>query len=375
MSNTEFQPTLPAEVAPSDAEFDFMEQEPGGLFPQNQDSNFGFIIRKIWCDRTQNIADEQALMYNEKFPETSVQFLDVHEQQYGLPVAPTTLTIDQRRSAVLNRIRVGPFTNARRSAIVESYITATFGTSVQLLPPGVPIVSGGILLYGEPGDVSTLYAIRENQPANKNLVVNSNFEANVTGWAPTACTMGWYPPGNPMYGTRAADVTCTSTAVAYINNSAGITVTPGLPYSESAWVQYLVASPGNRQVGLQIAWYNGGTFLSQVNSTPVTVPKSGTTWVRLKLENAVAPANANLAYVYLLFQGGTPLANDEFFVDGVQFEQSAAVTDYADPSGNSFFYEVRIKNTVTPDLVGLNRELTRITPAGISYAINFVATP
>jgi len=161
MSDTEFQPILPAEVPPSDAEFDFMEQEPGGLFPQNQNSNFGFIIRKIWCDRTQNIADEQALMYNEKFPETSTQFLDVHEQQYGLPIAPSTLTIDQRRSAVLNRIRVGPFTNARRTAIVESYITATFGTSIQLLPPGVAMVSGGVPLYGEPGTVSTLYKIVE----------------------------------------------------------------------------------------------------------------------------------------------------------------------------------------------------------------------
>jgi len=164
MSNTQFQPSLPPEVQPTDAEFDFMEQEPGGLFPQNQNSNFGFIIRKMFCDRSQNIADEQALMYNEKFPATSTQFLDVHEQQYGLPVAPSTLTIDQRRSAILNRIRVGPFTNARRTAIVESYITATFGTSVQLLPPGVAMVAGGVPLYGEPGTVSTLYKIVENIP-------------------------------------------------------------------------------------------------------------------------------------------------------------------------------------------------------------------
>jgi len=164
MSSTDFQPTLPAEIAPSDAEFDFMEQEPGGLFPQNQNSNFGYIIRKIWSDRAQDVADEQTLMYNEKFPETSTQFLDVHEQQYGLPVNPSTLTLTQRRSAVLNRIRVGPFTHYRRQVIVESYITATFGTAVQLLPPGVPVVAGGIPLYGEPGDVSTLYKIVENIP-------------------------------------------------------------------------------------------------------------------------------------------------------------------------------------------------------------------
>jgi hypothetical protein len=164
MSTTEFQPTLPAEIQPTEAEFDFMEQSPPGLFPQNQDSNFGYIIRKLWCDLVTEITGEQATMYNEKFPDTSTQFLDMHEQQYGLPMNPSTLTVAQRRLAILNRIRVGPFTHARRTAVVESYITATFGTPIQLIPDGVPMASAGVPLYGESGDVSTLYKIVEDIP-------------------------------------------------------------------------------------------------------------------------------------------------------------------------------------------------------------------
>jgi len=177
MSVTDFQPTLPVEVQPTEAEFDFMEQSPPGLFPQNQNSNFGFIIRKMWCDRVTEISGEQTTMYNEKFPATSTQFLDMHEQQYGLPMAPTTLTIAQRRQAVLNRIRVGPFTRTRRQQIVESYITATFGTPIQLVPVGVAMASAGVPLYGEGGDVSTLYKIVEDIP-NFNYTVR--FKNTVT---------------------------------------------------------------------------------------------------------------------------------------------------------------------------------------------------
>lgn len=164
MSNTEFQPTLPPEVQFTDAEFDFMEQSPPGLFPDNQDSNFGYAIRKLWCDRVTELAQEQTTMYNEKFPATSTQFLDEHERMYGLPMNPPTLTIAQRRQSILNRIRVGPFTRAHRQAIVESYITATFGNPIQLVPAGVPMAGAGVPLYGESGDVSTLYKIVEDIP-------------------------------------------------------------------------------------------------------------------------------------------------------------------------------------------------------------------
>jgi hypothetical protein len=48
-----------------------------------------------------------------------------------------------------------------RRAIVESYITATFGDPIMLLPAGVPMIVAGQPLYNEPGDVKQLYLIIE----------------------------------------------------------------------------------------------------------------------------------------------------------------------------------------------------------------------
>jgi hypothetical protein len=41
----------------------------------------------------------------------------------------------------------------------------------------------------------------------------------------------------------------------------------------------------------------------------------------------------------------------------------------------AFSYQVRILNTITVDTIGMTRELTRITPAGIAFTILSTATP
>jgi hypothetical protein len=168
MSNTYIQtphqPSLPAEVQFTEAEFIFMDESPAGLFPENQDSNFGFIIRKIFSDLAQNISDWQLTLYNEKFVETSSMFLDQWEIEVGLPPNPSDLSISDRRANVIARLQHGPFTRTRRYNTVARYVETTFGSPIQLVPAGVAIPSGGIPIYGEPGNVSTLFAIYENIP-------------------------------------------------------------------------------------------------------------------------------------------------------------------------------------------------------------------
>src|SRR4051794_29165101 len=100
MTTTPFQPTLPDEIQFTDAEFAFMEDCPPKLFPENQDSNLG-LIRKIFCDRTQELADQQQTIYNERFVPTAEQFLDEWEIDTGLPINPTGISIAQRRSNIL----------------------------------------------------------------------------------------------------------------------------------------------------------------------------------------------------------------------------------------------------------------------------------
>jgi len=174
MSSTDVtpnQPTLPAEVRFTDAELIFLDESPPGLFPENQNSNFGFVIRKVFSDKTQNISDWQDTIYNERFVNTSTTFLDQWELELGLPANPTGVSISLRRASVLARIQRGPFTRARRNALIESFITTTFGTATQFTPAGVPFDASGVTLYGESGALGSLYNVVES-PSTFSYVVN-----------------------------------------------------------------------------------------------------------------------------------------------------------------------------------------------------------
>lgn len=155
--NTPYQPTLPAEQPPTVAELNFMEESPPGLFPENQDSNFGLLIRKLWTDRLQTAIDQLETIYLERFVATSTQFLDEWEKEVGLPQNPGK-TDAERRSRISSRLIQQPFTTARVRSVIEDYIEATFGESAALTPEGLALTSGGIPLYS--GVTSLLGAYR-----------------------------------------------------------------------------------------------------------------------------------------------------------------------------------------------------------------------
>ena len=154
------QPILPLEIDFTDPELNFMDESPRGFFPENQDSNWGWK-RKVFSDVMWELYGQFHLLYSEMFPSTAQEYLDEWERMVGLPPNPPNKSVGQRQQAVLNRLRGGPFTRTQRRLIVESYITATFGDALQLLPPGVPMIVAGQKLYNEPGDVKHLYMILE----------------------------------------------------------------------------------------------------------------------------------------------------------------------------------------------------------------------
>jgi hypothetical protein len=154
------QPILPTEIQFTDAEFNFLDESPRGFFPENQDSNWGYR-RKVYSDVIWELYQQIEFIYGEMFPTTTQELMDEWERLVGLPQNPTNKTLGQRRQMVLNRLRGGPFTRTQRRAIVESYITETFGDPILLLPPGVPMLVGGQPLYNEAGDISQLYMIVE----------------------------------------------------------------------------------------------------------------------------------------------------------------------------------------------------------------------
>ena len=162
MTVTPHQPTLPLEGAFTEAEINFLEESPPSLFPENQNSNFGYVIRKLFSDQMQTAIEQIETLYNEKFIGTASAYLSLWEQDYGLPVAPTGKTTAERRAIIESRIATGPFTRDRVKQIIEKYLNATQGTTIALTPDGVPIVSGGIPLYGEFTSTQAVYRVYED---------------------------------------------------------------------------------------------------------------------------------------------------------------------------------------------------------------------
>lgn len=156
------QPVLPAEQRLTDAEVNFMQEEPPRFFPENQNSNWG-LKRKLFSDQTQALINQLDEIYAERWPMTSSIFLDEWEKMVGLPQNPSGRTIGQRRNSILTRLKGGPWTRSMRKQIVEGYLSVlAFGDPIALLPPGVGFDSSGLPLYDEPGTVSAMYRIYED---------------------------------------------------------------------------------------------------------------------------------------------------------------------------------------------------------------------
>jgi hypothetical protein len=151
------QPTLPDEVRFTDIELNFMDESPPGLFPENQDSNFGFVIRKLFTDRVQQLVDQQNTMYSERFIDTTSAFMDMWEKELGLPINPAK-TVDRRRGLLKIHAQKGPFTRERRDEIIEYFITelTPAGEPLRLTEDGLVLDAGGLALFNEdPGVAAT----------------------------------------------------------------------------------------------------------------------------------------------------------------------------------------------------------------------------
>lgn len=159
------QPTLPVEAPLSEMESEFIANSPYGLWPENQDSNFG-QIRKIICDQLQARVDKIDRLALESFIQTSEDYLSLWEEEYGVPIN-TAGTVVERRAAVLAQIAVGGFTRARVRYIIQKYLTPLIGggEAVAFTPTGIPIDAFGIPLYSGVASMIGAFQIYENPQA------------------------------------------------------------------------------------------------------------------------------------------------------------------------------------------------------------------
>lgn len=156
------QPTLPPEGLYGEIERLFIEESPPGLWPENQDSNFG-TIRRIITLPLQDASDEMTTIFNERFIDTAVALLTLHENQVNLPAGNALKSLAQRRADIKTRKKKGAFTRVRRDNIIRDFINATYGTSLQLGPDGLVLDAGGLALFSDAsGPYQALFRVYED---------------------------------------------------------------------------------------------------------------------------------------------------------------------------------------------------------------------
>src|SRR5262245_15407249 len=102
---TKFQPTIPTQTGGStEAEQNSIDETPPNIFPENQESNWGFK-RRIFCNTLQEAIEQLNTIYNERFIDSTVVFLDEWEEQMGVPIAPTNFTAGDRKAVLKSRLQ------------------------------------------------------------------------------------------------------------------------------------------------------------------------------------------------------------------------------------------------------------------------------
>ena len=207
----------------------------------------------------------------------------------------------------------------------------------------------------------------------QNLISNSGFETNTTGWTAGANTT-IARVTTPTYLGSAGSLSLTATASGNVlaqtpSGVSGIPVTAGTAYSLSFYMN----PPGTTGFTSAIDWYNSaGTFLS--TSTQSSGPISSGFWTRVALNNATAPAGATFARLNV--QMGTINAAAIGYIDAVQFEASSSPTTYV-AGGTSYAnpvtYQLQestdgITYTNTRSYSAYNATAANVVPAGaIAY--------
>jgi RHS repeat-associated protein len=157
--------------------------------------------------------------------------------------------------------------------------------------------------------------------ATTNLITNGGFETNASGWdnRGTGSALAQTTVGTK-FGANALHVTNgTGTPVASL--SASIAVTPGLPYTASAWV----SGSGTAFISFNERSATD-TSVADYSSTAVTLTS---TPQRINITRTPSTGNS-LARVVI-----TGSAASTLYVDGAQLEQQALATPYVETNGSS----------------------------------------
>jgi hypothetical protein len=178
----------------------------------------------------------------------------------------------------------------------------------------IPLLDFGVMAIGSTVSFTNAYFQVGSTSSSIDLIPNSSFEVNTTGWVGIGSpTITRVSGGSPQGGSFSAQVKSTqATTPTFFLLSTNIpSIQPGITYDFAVDVN----PSGITAISLQVNWYDssGTNLLSQVAST-----FSGlvTGWQTLTV-HFLAPTNA--AYALAIVGGGVMPINSTFNVDNVFF--------------------------------------------------------
>ena len=167
------------------------------------------------------------------------------------------------------------------------------------------------------------------EPYRTNLIGNSTFEGDVSGWSATTQATVSASTDRSKHGYYSLKLTASgaSASVGTAEGTSGLSVSK-TSYTYSGWV--FVPAENSLDAHLEIAWWNSsGTLISTDQSRSATKGS----WKYLSVTGA-APENAATASVRLRGTGSYA-AGDVFYLDAVQFEQWRFATSYIPTTNGS----------------------------------------
>jgi len=177
-----------------------------------------------------------------------------------------------------------------------------------------------------------------------NILPNPSFETGTSGWSGGATVTPTYPFVNTT--AIRPNVLTAGSGVSYTSTTAPILVTPGKPYSFSAYGS-LAVTDDSRSVYIKVEWVNKAdtilststsiTFSLSANDLSVYTPSVSQEWTKIYMDNLVAPAESYRVNLKVLYTS-TASAGFYFYLDGVKVEQSETSGCYFDGNFDGFSY-------------------------------------
>lgn len=190
------------------SEISMIEEEPQGFFPLERTTNWG-AFRYVIASAVEEILEQLELIEVESDPDSSTEYLVDWERMLGLPEAPASESLEDRRAAVGAALKQSGFTRTTLRTIVESYLTSSAaGDPPKLTPTGIPI-GAGIPLFSGIADIDDAYLIWEDVESYEyNIRLDSAVTLPNTGvraiekFTPAGITANITYHGEPRFNTN-----------------------------------------------------------------------------------------------------------------------------------------------------------------------------